>query len=157
MTKLDNFDTAILKILQKDASVSMDTLSERVNLSRNACWRRVRQLEESGAIRGRVALVNPDSVGLGLSVFVMIRTNQHGPEWLNDFEQAVKATPEIIGAHRMTGDLDYVLRVRVADVKSYDRFYQKLISQVAIADISASFVMEDIVDTTLLPIGESFP
>ncbi len=154
MNKLDTFDQAILKILQQDAGISMDALSERVNLSRNACWRRVKQLEESGTIRGRVALVNPDSIGLGLSVFVLIRTNQHGPEWLADFERAVKTTPEIIGAHRMTGDLDYVLRVRIADVKSYDRFYQKLISQVAIADISASFVMEDIVDTTLLPIGE---
>jgi len=100
-----------------------------------------------------VALVDPESVGLGLSVFVLIRTTQHGPDWLTKFEAAVKSTPEIIGAHRMTGDLDYVLRVRVRDVKSYDNFYQRLIAQVPISDISASFVMEDIVDTTKLPIN----
>jgi len=149
---LDNYDHIILTELQKDASVSMDALSERVNLSRNACWRRVRQLEESGVIQAKVALVNPDKVGLGLTVFVLIKTNQHGPEWLKKFENAVKSTPEIIGAYRMTGDLDYVLRARVADVKSYDQFYQRLTNQVPIADISASFVMEDIVDTTELPI-----
>jgi len=122
---LDNYDQAILTELQQDASISMDALSERVNLSRNAC----------------------------LSVFVLIRTNQHGPDWLTKFEAAVKSTPEIIGAHRMTGDLDYVLRVRVKDVKSYDNFYQRLIAQVPISDISASFVMEDIVDTTKLPLN----
>ena len=151
--KLDNYDHTILTELQKDASISMDVLSERVNLSRNACWRRVRQLEESGIIQSRVALVDPESVGLGLSVFVLIKTNQHGPDWLKKFEAAVKSTPEIIGAHRMSGDLDYVLRVRVRDVKSYDNFYQKLIAQVPISDVSASFVMEDIVDTTRLPIN----
>ena len=151
--KLDNYDRTILTELQKDASISMDVLSERVNLSRNACWRRVRQLEESGIIQSRVALVDPESVGLGLSVFVLIKTNQHGPDWLKKFEAAVKSTPEIIGAHRMSGDLDYVLRVRVRDVKSYDNFYQKLIAQVPISDVSASFVMEDIVDTTKLPIN----
>ena len=150
--KLDNYDHTILTELQKDASISMDVLSERVNLSRNACWRRVRQLEESGIIQSRVARVDPESVGLGLSVFVLIKTNQHGPDWLKKFEAAVKSTPEIIGAHRMSGDLDYVLRVRVRDVKSYDNFYQKLIAQVPISDVSASFVMEDIVDTTKLPI-----
>ena len=150
--KLDNYDHTVLTELQKDASISMDVLSERVNLSRNACWRRVRQLEESGIIQSRVALVDPESVGLGLSVFVLIKTNQHGPDWLKKFEAAVKSTPEIIGAHRMSGDLDYVLRVRVRDVKSYDNFYQKLIAQVPISDVSASFVMEDIVDTTKLPI-----
>ena len=149
---LDNYDHIILRELQKDATLSMDTLSERVNLSRNACWRRVRQLEESGVIKSRVALIDPELVGLGLSVFVLIKTNQHGPDWLQKFEGAVKSTPEIVGAHRMTGDLDYVLRVRVRDVKSYDQFYQRLINQVPIADISASFVMQDIVDTTQLPL-----
>lgn len=152
-SNLDNYDHIILTELQKDATISMDSLSERVNLSRNACWRRVRQLEESGIIKSRVALLEPESVGLGLSVFVLIKTNQHGPDWLAKFEKAVKSTPEIVGAHRMTGDLDYVLRVRVRDVKSYDQFYQRLISKVPIADISASFVMEDIVETTQLPIN----
>jgi Lrp/AsnC family transcriptional regulator len=130
----------------------MDALAERVKLSRNACWRRVKQMEENGVIRGRVTLVDPQALSLGLSVLVLIRTSEHDPAWLTRFEKTVRSMPEIIGAHRMSGDLDYVLRVRVADVKGYDRFYQSLISQVSISDISASFVMDDIKDTTVLPV-----
>lgn len=150
--KLDTFDHRILGVLQADATIAMDALAEKVHLSRNACWRRVKQMEESGTIRARVALVNPDSIGLGLSVIVMIRAGEHEPNWLAKFESAVKALPEIQGAHRMSGDLDYVLRVRVRDVKGYDHFYQRLIALVPIADISASFVMDDIKDTTALPL-----
>lgn len=152
MQNLDDIDRAILEILQTDCSVSMDTLSDRVNLSRNACWRRVRQMEEGGIIRARVALVDPDKIDLAQSVFVLIRTNAHAPDWLEQFEKAVKSMPEIIGAHRMSGDLDYVLRVRVKDVKGYDDFYQRLIKKVPVAEISASFVMDDIKDTTALPV-----
>ena len=150
--KNDDTDRRILTVLQKDASISMDALSERVNLSRNACWRRVKQLEDTGVIKARTVLVDPESVGLSLSVFVMIKTKEHDPEWLVKFEKAVRDMPDIVGAHRMSGDLDYVLRVRVTDVKGYDRFYQRLISKVPIAEISASFVMDDIKDTTALPI-----
>lgn len=150
---MDKKDRLILEALQPDASLSMDALAERVNLSRNACWRRVKQMEERAIIRGRVTLVDPDALSLGLSVFVMIRTGDHEPGWLKQFEQVVKSMPEIVGAHRMSGDLDYVLRVRVADVKGYDCFYQSLISQVPISDISASFVMDDITDTTVLPVN----
>lgn len=149
---MDKKDRMILAALQPDASISMDALAERVNLSRNACWRRVKQMEESGVIKARVTLIDPDALSLGLSVFVMIRTNAHEPDWLAKFERAVRDLPQIIGAHRMSGDLDYVLRVRVADVKGYDHFYQRLISQVPISDISASFVMDDIKDTTVLPV-----
>ena len=149
---LDEIDLRLLRCLQDDASISMDELAGRANLSRNACWRRVKRMEERGAIRGRVALVDPEAVGLGLSVFVVIRTNAHEKDWLGKFEEAVRTLPEIQGAHRMSGDIDYVLRLRVASVKDYDRFYQRLIAKVPIADISASFVMEDIKDTTALPI-----
>ena len=110
-------------------------------------------MEEAGVISGRATVVDPEALGLSLSVIVMIRTNDHEPEWLQKFERAVTSLPEILGAHRMSGDLDYVLRVRVADVQDYDRFYKRLIGLVPIADISASFVMEDIKDTTVLPIG----
>jgi Lrp/AsnC family transcriptional regulator len=151
--KLDKIDRKILATLQHDASMSMDTLSESVNLSRNACWRRVKQMEDDGIIKARVVIVDPEAVGLGLSVFVMIRTNAHEPDWLLKFENAVRDIPEIVGAHRMSGDLDYVLRVRVSDVKGYDSFYQRLISRVPISEISASFVMDDIKDTTALPIS----
>lgn len=150
--KIDNIDRRILRALQRDASISVDVLAETVHLSRNACWRRVKQMEQRGVIRARVTLVDPSSVDLCLSVFVLIRTNAHEPEWLKAFDRAVRDLPEIVGAHRMSGDLDYVLRVRVASVKDYDRFYQRLISRVPISDISASFVMDDIKDTTELPI-----
>ena len=149
---LDDIDLRLLRCLQEDASISMDALAGRANLSRNACWRRVKRMEERGAIRRRVALVDPEAVGLGLSVFVVIRTNAHEKDWLGKFEEAVRTLPEIQGAHRMSGDIDYVLRLRVASVRDYDRFYQRLIAKVPIADISASFVMEDIKDTTALPI-----
>ena len=150
--KIDDLDRSILKELQKDAMISMDLLADRVQLSRNACWRRVKILEQSQVIQKRVAIVDPDALELSLSVFVLIRTNEHDPKWLHKFESAVRTIPEIVGAHRMSGELDYVLRVRVRDVKDYDRFYQRLISLVPISDISASFVMDDIKETTELPV-----
>lgn len=149
---LDDFDKAILRILQKDASLSMDELSERVHLSRNACWRRVKQLEQSGIIHGRVALIDAGKVGMPLTAFVLIRTDQHDANWNTTFQQALSGLPEVQSAHRMTGDLDYVLRVRLADIADYDRFYQRLVSKISISDISASFVMDDLIDTTEVPI-----
>ena len=151
---IDRIDRKILKVLQADASISMEALAEKVSLSRNACWRRVKQMEESSVIKSRVTLVDPEALDLGLTVFVMIRPGDHDPDWLSRFETAVRSLPEILGAHRMSGDLDYVLRVRVADVKSYDHFYKRLISQVPVSDISASFVMDDIKDTTELPVEQ---
>ena len=150
--KLDEIDHRLLRCLQQDASISMDELATRANLSRNACWRRVKRMEERRIIRRRVALVDPEALGLGLSVFVIVRTNAHDKDWLDKFEEAVHTLPEIQGAHRTSGDIDYVLRLRVASVRDYDRFYQRLIARVPIADISASFVMEDIKDTTALPV-----
>lgn len=151
-TTIDELDRKILRVMQMDASLSMDVLADRVGLSRNACWRRVKQMEESGIIKARVALVEPEKIGLGLSVFVLIKTRAHEPDWLAKFQSAIQTMPEIIGAHRMSGELDYVLRVRVENVRDYDRFYQQLIHRVPIAEISASFVMEDIKDTTALPV-----
>ncbi len=152
MTDLDDADKRILRELQNDGSLSMDALAARVNLSRNACWRRMRLMEDAGIIRGRVALVDPVKVGCGLQVLVLLRASDHSPGWMDQFDAAVRALPEIIGAFRMTGDLDYVLRVQVADVAGYDRFYKKLIAAVPVSDISASFVMETIKDTTAIPV-----
>ena len=151
-TNIDEIDRKLLTLLQEDASLSVDALADRVHLSRNACWRRVKRLEADGIIQKRVAIIDPVAVGLGLQVFVLIRTNDHSAAWLKAFRSAVHQMPEIIGAQRMTGDLDYVLRVRVADVPAYDRFYQRLIEKVQIADVSASFVMEDVKETTALPV-----
>jgi Lrp/AsnC family transcriptional regulator len=149
---IDTIDRRILAELQRDGTLSVDQLSERVSLSRNACWRRVKRLEEDGVITGRVALVDAEKIGLGLSVFILVRTSRHDPEWLKAFRDAVTSLPEITGVYRMSGDLDYVLRARVADVKSYDRLYQRLIAKVPLTDVSASFVMEEIRETTVLPV-----
>lgn len=149
---IDDIDRRIFAELQRDGGLSVERLAERVHLSRNACWRRMKRLEDDGVIAGRVALVDPEKVALGLSVFVMVRTSNHDPEWLAKFRAAVTALPEITGVYRMTGDLDYVLRARVADVKAYDRLYQRLIAKVPLADVSASFVMEEIKETTALPV-----
>jgi Lrp/AsnC family transcriptional regulator len=149
---VDDTDRRILSALQRDGTLSVDALSEQVNLSRNAVWRRLKKLEEERVITGRVALVDPDAVGLGLQVFILVRTSSHDPDWLARFRKAVGDLPEIMAVHRMSGDLDYVLRARVADVKAYDRLYQRLIARVALSDVAASFVMEDIKDTTALPL-----
>ena len=152
MTKIDSIDTRILAELQRDGSLSIEALSERVHLSRNACWRRVKALEEHGVLKGRVALVDAEAVGCGLSVFVFVRTDNHDPDWLARFRQAVTTLPEITGVYRTSGDLDYVLKARVSDVKAYDRLYQRLIAKVPLSDVSASFVMEEIKETTALPL-----
>lgn len=152
MEKIDAIDLRILRYLQRDASMSMDRLAEAVHLSRNACWRRMRMMEDAGIIRGRVVLVDPDAVGCGLQVLVMLRTSNHDPSWMARFDAAVMHLPEIVGAFRMTGDLDYVLRVRVADMAGYDKFYKELIARVPVSDISASFVMETLKDTTEVPL-----
>lgn len=149
--KIDAIDRRILAELQRDATLSADQLSERINLSRNACWRRMRRLADDGFITGRVALVDAEKLGLGLSVFILIRTSNHDQDWLARFRTAVTSFPEITGAYRMSGDLDYVLRARVADVKAYDRLYQRIIAKVPLSDVSASFVMEEIKDTTVVP------
>ena len=150
--EIDEIDRRLLAELQRDGTLSVDQLSERVALSRNACWRRVKRLEEDGVITGRVALVDADRLGLGLSVFILIRTSNHDPDWLQRFRAAVTGFAEITGVYRMSGDLDYVLRARVADVKAYDRLYQRLIAKVALSDVSASFVMEEIKETTVVPV-----
>ncbi|AGI73719.1 AsnC family transcriptional regulator [Octadecabacter arcticus 238] len=150
--ELDTIDQRILTILQSDATQSVDAISDRVALSRNACWRRIKALEASGIIRARVALLDPIKIGCPLTALVLIRTEHHSDNWRKDFATAIAALPEIISAQRMTGDLDYVLRVRLTDVAAYDLFYKRLTSRISVSDISASFVMEDIKDTTALPL-----
>lgn len=153
MATLDEFDLKLLRELQRDATLSADLLAERIHLSRNAAWRRMRRLEDEGYIKARVAIADPEKLGLGLAVVIMVRTNSHDPDWLEKFRKGVTAMPEIVSVWRMSGDLDYVLRARVADMKGYDRLYQRLIARVPLADVSASFVMEEIKETTELPVG----
>ncbi|NBC96304.1 MAG: AsnC family transcriptional regulator [Deinococcus-Thermus bacterium] len=145
---LDDLDRKLLRRLQRDADGSIEALGAEVGLSRNAAWRRVRRMEEAGVIRGRVVLVDPAAVGLGLTVFIAIRTDRHDPDWLDALAAAVRDLPEIVGCYRVSGAVDYLLRARVADVGDYDRLYQRLIRKVPLTDVSASFVMEEIKETT---------
>ncbi|WP_322890323.1 MULTISPECIES: Lrp/AsnC family transcriptional regulator [unclassified Yoonia] len=149
---IDETDRRILQLLQTDASLSVDDVSAAVHLSRNACWRRIKALEAAGVIRARVALVDPAKVGVPLMAMVLIRTNAHDAQWMDKFQTALRSLPEVVGAYRMTGDLDYVLRVRVADVPAYDAFYKRLTARISVSDISASFVMEEIKETTAVPL-----
>ncbi|MEZ5913717.1 MAG: Lrp/AsnC family transcriptional regulator [Paracoccaceae bacterium] len=152
MHNIDTLDRKILNQLQRQSDLPLEELGDRVGLSRNAVWRRVKAMEAAGLIRARVALLDPDKLGLGLTVFMLIRTDKHAPDWLDRFARATRDMPGILGAYRMTGDLDYLIRARVADVKDYDRLYQDLVRRVDLADVSASFVMEEIKETTALPV-----
>lgn len=152
---LDAFDLKILDTLQNEADISMDSLAEKTTLSRNACWRRMKRMETDGVIKGRAVLLDPKRLGCALTAIVMIRASAHAEDWLGKFDRAVQLMPDIVGAYRMTGDLDYLLKVRVADVAAYDRFYKDLIARVPLLDISASFVMEEIKDTVALPLPTS--
>ena len=150
--ELDPIDRRILRELQLDAGQNLETLGDKVGLSRNACWRRVKLMEEAQVITGRGIRVDPGRVGLPLTVFLQISINRHDADWLKDFKSAVRQMPEILSVHRMTGDLDYLIRARVADVPGYDRLYQRLTEKIALHDVSASFVMEDIKDEPGLPL-----
>jgi len=150
--KLDELDVKILNLLQQDASLPVAEVAARVGLSVTPCWRRIQRLEEQGVIRRRVALLNGAAIGAGISVFVAVRTNEHNAEWLDRFSKVVSAMPEVVEFYRMSGDVDYLLRVVVSDMPSYDAFYKKLISKVKLSDVSSSFAMEQIKYTTALPL-----
>ena len=149
---MDEKDRRILAQLQSDAGQSIEDLAAKVNLSRNACWRRIKVLEEQGIIRARVALLDPEKLNLGLTAFIAIRTAQHDQAWLDRFSAAVRDIPEITGAFRTTGETDYVLKAAVPDIAGYDRLYKRLIAKVPLTDVSAFFVMEKVKETTALPL-----
>ncbi|MEM8940527.1 MAG: Lrp/AsnC family transcriptional regulator [Pseudomonadota bacterium] len=149
--KLDRTDKRILDILQRDASTPMVAISESVGASKSACWRRIQRLEEEGVIRGRVTLLEPARVGLPLTVYIAIRTSQHNDKWVGDFKTVTSEIDEIIEVHRMSGDLDYLLKAVVSDMAGYDRLYKRLI-KADFFDVSSSFVMEEMKSTTVLPL-----
>ncbi len=150
--KIDHMDIKILQHLQRDATLGLEDLGDAVGLSRNACWRRIKNLDDAGIIKSRVAILDAEKLDVGLSVFISVRTNKHDPDWLTQFASATRSMPEILGAYRMSGDLDYLIRAQVSDMAAYDRLYQRLIQKVTLADVSASFVMEEIKETTALPL-----
>jgi Lrp/AsnC family transcriptional regulator len=140
---LDSIDRRILGIIQQDCTLSVQQLAERVGLSANPCWRRLKRLESEGVIRARVAVLDPEALGLSLTAFVAIRTNRHEAAWLEAFAAAVARIPEIVDAHRMSGEVDYLLKILVADMAHYDRVYRRLIADVpGLIDVSSTFSME---------------
>lgn len=150
--ELDRIDRRLLVQLQRDAGQSLEALGAAVGLSRNACWRRIKRLEEEGVILRRVAICDAEALDLGLQVIITIRTDRHDAAWLEAFAKAVAEIPEILGAYRTSGEVDYVLRARVASVAAYDRLYRRIIAKVPLNDITASFVMEELKETTELPV-----
>ena len=150
--ELDGTDLRILALLQDDASRSIGEIAEAVHLSQNACWRRIRQLEDGGFILKRVALLDPIKLGQGTTVFVMVRAGQHSQEWLDRFAEAVRKIPEIVEFYRMAGEVDYLLKLRVADIAGYDRVYKQLIRAAPLTDVSGAFAMEELKLTTAVPL-----
>src|SRR5438552_4919407 len=153
MNSLDGFDQAILAALQEDGSLSIAALSERIGLSGTPCWKRVKRLEDEGFIEKRVAIVNRKKVGLGVTVFVSVRTGQHDEKWLKRFAAAVTTLPEVQEFHRMSGDVDYLLKVVTTDIDGYDAFYKRLIRVAQLSGVSSAFSMEQIKSTTALPLA----
>ena len=153
MTPPDSVDLAILNLLQADASRSIADIAERVHLSQNACWRRIKRLEEEGIIVKRVALVDPAKLGVGMAVFVIVRAGEHTEKWLENFSVAVRKMPEVVEVYRLTGEMDYLLKLQVADIAAYDRVYKALIRSARLIDVSAAFVMEELKRSTAIPLS----
>jgi Lrp/AsnC family transcriptional regulator len=149
---VDSIDREILRVLQADASLSARELGERVGLTATPCWRRVRALEQDGVIVRRVAMVDPAAANLDVAALVNIRTNDHSPEWVDRFQRAIDAAPEIVEAYRTSGDIDYTLKVMVPSIAAYDGFYKRLIAAVDLYDVRTIFVMEEMKRTTALPL-----
>ncbi|CAN7373270.1 Lrp/AsnC family transcriptional regulator [Rhizobium sp. LjRoot98] len=149
---MDRLDRKILRLLQEDSTLAVADLAKKVGLSTTPCWRRIQKMEEDGVIRGRVALLDPAKVNTKVTVFVSIRTNTHSIEWLKRFSEVVGEFPEVVEFYRMSGDVDYLLRVVVPDIAAYDAFYKRLITKIEIRDVSSVFAMEQIKYTTQLPL-----
>lgn len=150
--KLDRIDKALLEILQQDAELPLGEIASRVNLSPTPCWRRIQRLQEEGFIRCRVALLDAERLNVGVTVFVSVRAAQHSMDWAEQFCNVVRAIPEVVEFYRMSGDVDYLLRVVVPDIKAFDQVYKHLISRAELRDVSSSFAMEQLKYTTALPL-----
>jgi Lrp/AsnC family transcriptional regulator len=152
MIALDALDIAILGLVQADASLSIADIAGSVHLSQNACWRRIKRLEDGGVILKRVALLDAEKLGAGMTVFVTVRAAEHTEKWLENFTAAVRRMPEVVEFYRIAGEVDYLLKLQVADIAAYDRAYKTLIRSAKLADVSASFAMETMKCTTAVPL-----
>ena len=149
---MDRLDRKILRLLQEDSTLAVADVAKKVGLSTTPCWRRIQKLEEEGVIQRRVAVLDPIRVNTRVNVFVSIRTGSHSLEWLRRFSEVVQEFPEVVEFYRMSGDVDYLIRVVVPDIAAYDAFYKKLIAKIEIRDVSSAFAMEQIKYTTELPL-----
>ncbi|MDH4047939.1 MAG: Lrp/AsnC family transcriptional regulator [Gammaproteobacteria bacterium] len=149
---MDQRDKAILQALQNDATTTVGELAEQTGLSKSACWRRIQQLEELGIIGARVTLLNQEALGLNLTVYTAVKTHEHTRSWFDRFHAVTTSMPNVMEVHRMSGDVDYLIRAVVPDMKSYDNMYKEMISKVNLFDVSSSFSMETIKYTTALPL-----
>ncbi len=149
--KLDKQDKAILSLLQGDASLSIGDVADQVGISKSACWRRIQKLEQDSIICERVTLLNQKQLNLPLTVYISIRTNQHNDDWAEQFKQIVEGIPLVLEMHRMSGDLDYLIKAVVTDMSGYDKLYKSIL-KADVFDVSASFVMETMKQTTQLPL-----
>jgi Lrp/AsnC family transcriptional regulator len=150
---MDKLDRKILELLQKDGGLTAAEVAERVGLSKAPCWRRIKRLEEDGVIKQTVALLNARHLNLGTNVFVTLKTANHSEAWFEKFVKAVRDIPEVVEIHRMSGDVDYLMRIVVPDIDAYDMVYKRLIAAVEFKDVSASFALETIKHTTALPLN----
>jgi Lrp/AsnC family transcriptional regulator len=150
---MDRVDRMILSILQEDTTVPVAEIGRRVGLSTTPCWRRIQKMEEDGVIKARVAVLDPAKVNAKVTVFVSITTNQHNEDWLTRFSKIVSEFPEVVEFYRMSGQVDYLMKVVVPDIEAYDVFYQKLVSKIDITNVSSAFAMGHIKETTALPLG----
>jgi Lrp/AsnC family transcriptional regulator len=149
---MDEVDRKLLDLLQADATAGMSQLAEQVGLSPTPVWKRIQKLEQTGVIMKRVALIEPEAVGIGLIVFVAIEAHEHTPEWLAAFAAALDSMPEVMDAYRMAGEVDYMLRVAVPDMAEFDRFYKRLIGAVPLKNVTSRFAMERLKTTTAYPL-----
>ena len=152
MRQLDRTDRKILSILQQDSSLAVAEVAARVGLSQTPCWRRIQRLHADGVIERSVSLVRPEAIGLGVTVFITIEALDHSPEWLDQFTAVVSAMPEVMDVYRMAGDIDYLLRVAVADMAAFDAFYRELIKAIPLKNVSSHFAMERVKSTTAYPL-----
>jgi len=150
---LDRVDTKILALLQADATVPLAEIAEKVNLSQTPCWRRIQKLERAGYIKKRVAILDREKLNVGTTVFIAIRTNQHTSDWLEKFHRVVASMPEVVDFHRLSGNIDYLIRVIVPGIREYDEFYKRLISKIDITDVSSMFSMEEIKSSSEVPLA----
>lgn len=147
----DKIDRRLLELLQRDCNAPLADIAEQVNLSVTPCWRRIQRLEKEGYIKRRVALLDAEKLNVGVTVFVLLKTNRHSVEWYSSLQTAISLIPEVVEFYRLSGSVDYLLRIVVPDIKHYDQIYQKLIRNHELLDVCAGFSMEQIKSTTMLP------